>query len=143
MELFAQEKLVTRIYKIYMVLDFEVNKSLQPMLHWAIVKVYYPWAQFKGLPPDFWGIQNGSFNKHKTTPSKALTPSFIFALTLSIQSQPQFVKMGKKTKKPGKGKEKTVKKTAKAEEKRARRESKKISPEDDIDAILVFIFEFL
>ena len=51
--------------------------------------------------------------------------------------------MGKKTKKPGKGKEKTVKKTAKAEEKRARRESKKISPEDDIDAILVFIFEFL
>jgi len=51
--------------------------------------------------------------------------------------------MGKKTKKPGKGKEKTVKKTAKAEEKRARRESKKLSPEDDIDAILVFIFEFL
>ncbi|KAK7842780.1 kelch domain-containing protein 4 [Quercus suber] len=44
--------------------------------------------------------------------------------------------MGKKTKKPGKGKEKTVKKTAKAEEKRARRESKKLSPEDDIDAIL-------
>lgn len=44
--------------------------------------------------------------------------------------------MGKKTKKPGKGKEKTEKKTAKAEEKRARRESKKISPEDDIDAIL-------
>lgn len=45
--------------------------------------------------------------------------------------------MGKKTKKPGKGKEKTEKKTAKAEEKRARRESKKLSPEDDIDAILV------
>uniref|UniRef100_A0A9I9DYK0 DUF4110 domain-containing protein n=1 Tax=Cucumis melo TaxID=3656 RepID=A0A9I9DYK0_CUCME len=44
--------------------------------------------------------------------------------------------MGKKTKKPGKGKEKTEKKTAKAEEKRARRESKKLSPEDDIDAIL-------
>ncbi|KAK1293784.1 hypothetical protein QJS10_CPA16g00284 [Acorus calamus] len=44
--------------------------------------------------------------------------------------------MGKKTKKPGKGKEKTEKKTAKAEEKRARRESKKISQEDDIDAIL-------
>lgn len=48
--------------------------------------------------------------------------------------------MGKKTKKPGKGKEKTEKKTAKAEEKKARRESKKLSPEDDIDAILVFIF---
>ncbi|KAM3751901.1 hypothetical protein ACB098_04G146700 [Castanea mollissima] len=47
--------------------------------------------------------------------------------------------MGKKTKKPGKGKEKTVKKTAKAEEKRARRESKKLSPEDDIDAILLSI----
>ncbi|XP_028948256.2 uncharacterized protein [Malus domestica] len=44
--------------------------------------------------------------------------------------------MGKKTKKPGKGKEKTEKKTAKAEEKRARRETKKLSPEDDIDAIL-------
>ena len=45
--------------------------------------------------------------------------------------------MGKKTKKPGKGKEKTERKTAKAEEKRARRESKKVSAEDDIDAILV------
>ena len=45
--------------------------------------------------------------------------------------------MGKKTKKPGKGKEKTERKTAKAEEKRSRRESKKLSPEDDIDAILV------
>lgn len=45
--------------------------------------------------------------------------------------------MGKKSKKPGKGKEKTERKTAKAEEKRARRESKKLSPEDDIDAILV------
>ncbi|XP_073118839.1 uncharacterized protein [Henckelia pumila] len=44
--------------------------------------------------------------------------------------------MGKKTKKPGKGKEKTEKKTAKAEEKKSRRESKKVSPEDDIDAIL-------
>ncbi|KAL6174989.1 hypothetical protein ACLB2K_051632 [Fragaria x ananassa] len=47
--------------------------------------------------------------------------------------------MGKKGKKPGKGKEKTEKKTAKAEEKRARRESKKLSPEDDIDAILMSI----
>ncbi|XP_038685044.1 kelch domain-containing protein 4 [Tripterygium wilfordii] len=47
--------------------------------------------------------------------------------------------MGKKTKKPGKGKEKTEKKTAKAEEKKARRESKKLSPEDDIDAILLSI----
>lgn len=47
--------------------------------------------------------------------------------------------MGKKTKKPGKGKEKTEKKTAKAEEKRARRENKKISEEDDIDAILLSI----
>ncbi|GAV70098.1 LOW QUALITY PROTEIN: Kelch_3 domain-containing protein, partial [Cephalotus follicularis] len=47
--------------------------------------------------------------------------------------------MGKKTKKPGKGKEKTVIKTAKAEEKRARRETKKLSPEDDIDAILLSI----
>lgn len=45
--------------------------------------------------------------------------------------------MGKKNKKAGKGKEKTERKTAKAEEKRARRETKKISPEDDIDAILV------
>ena len=45
--------------------------------------------------------------------------------------------MGKKAKKPGKGKEKTEKKTARAEEKRARRETKKLSPEDDIDAILV------
>ncbi|XP_054821111.1 uncharacterized protein LOC129320008 isoform X1 [Prosopis cineraria] len=47
--------------------------------------------------------------------------------------------MGKKTKKPGKGKEKTERKTAKAEEKRARRETKKLSPEDDIDAILLNI----
>ncbi|XP_043813471.1 kelch domain-containing protein 4 isoform X2 [Manihot esculenta] len=47
--------------------------------------------------------------------------------------------MGKKTKKPGKGKEKTERKTAKAEEKRARRETKKVSPEDDIDAILLSI----
>ncbi|XP_075480161.1 uncharacterized protein LOC142520886 [Primulina tabacum] len=47
--------------------------------------------------------------------------------------------MGKKTKKPGKGKEKTEKKTAKAEEKKSRRESKKLSPEDDIDAILLNI----
>ncbi|RWR96935.1 kelch domain-containing protein 4 [Cinnamomum micranthum f. kanehirae] len=47
--------------------------------------------------------------------------------------------MGKKTKKPGKGKEKTEKKTAKAEEKRARRESKKLDEEDDIDAILMSI----
>ncbi|GAB4860514.1 hypothetical protein Ancab_035673 [Ancistrocladus abbreviatus] len=47
--------------------------------------------------------------------------------------------MGKKQKKPGKGKEKTERKTAKAEEKRARRESKKLSPEDDIDAILLSI----
>lgn len=47
--------------------------------------------------------------------------------------------MGKKTKKPGKGKEKTERKTAKAEEKKSRRESKKISPEDDIDAILLSI----
>lgn len=51
--------------------------------------------------------------------------------------------MGKKTKKPGKGKEKTEKKTAKAEEKKARRESKKISPEDDIDAILVILRVFI
>lgn len=47
--------------------------------------------------------------------------------------------MGKKNKKPGKGKEKTERKTAKAEEKKARRESKKVSPEDDIDAILLSI----
>ncbi|CAI9280488.1 unnamed protein product [Lactuca saligna] len=47
--------------------------------------------------------------------------------------------MGKKTKKPGKGKEKTERKTAKAEVKKARRESKKVSPEDDIDAILLSI----
>ncbi|CAM8932225.1 unnamed protein product [Rhodiola kirilowii] len=47
--------------------------------------------------------------------------------------------MGKKTKKPGKGKEKTERKTAKAEEKKARRESKKVSVEDDIDAILLNI----
>ncbi|CAL5440872.1 unnamed protein product [Camellia sinensis] len=47
--------------------------------------------------------------------------------------------MGKKTKKPGKGKEKTERKTAKAEEKRSRRETKKLSSEDDIDAILLSI----
>ncbi|KAL9228416.1 hypothetical protein vseg_004002 [Gypsophila vaccaria] len=47
--------------------------------------------------------------------------------------------MGKKQKKPGKGKEKTEKKTAKAEVKKARRETKKLSPEDDIDAILMSI----
>ncbi|KNA11407.1 hypothetical protein SOVF_135480 [Spinacia oleracea] len=47
--------------------------------------------------------------------------------------------MGKKQKKPGKGKEKTEKKTMKAEEKKARRETKKLSPEDDIDAILLSI----
>lgn len=47
--------------------------------------------------------------------------------------------MGKKSKKPGKGKEKTERKTAKAEEKRVRRETKKVSPEDDIDAILINI----
>ncbi|KMZ57336.1 Kelch domain-containing protein 4 [Zostera marina] len=47
--------------------------------------------------------------------------------------------MGKKTKKPGKGKEKTERKTAKAEEKKARRENKKISEDDDIDAILMNI----
>ncbi|XP_078172204.1 galactose oxidase/kelch repeat superfamily protein [Carex rostrata] len=44
--------------------------------------------------------------------------------------------MGRKTKKPGKGKEKTERKTAKGEEKRARRDSRKVSEEDDIDAIL-------
>jgi hypothetical protein len=45
--------------------------------------------------------------------------------------------MGKKQKKPGKGKEKTERKTAKGEEKRARREALKVGEEDDIDAILV------
>ncbi|KAF8703506.1 hypothetical protein HU200_032314 [Digitaria exilis] len=45
--------------------------------------------------------------------------------------------MGKKQKKPGKGKEKTERKTAKGEEKRARREARKVGEEDDIDAILV------
>ncbi|KAK9291525.1 hypothetical protein L1049_019473 [Liquidambar formosana] len=45
--------------------------------------------------------------------------------------------MGKKTKKPRKAKEKTERKTAKAEETRARRDTKKISLEEDIDAILV------
>lgn len=44
--------------------------------------------------------------------------------------------MGKKQKKPGKGKEKTERKTAKGEEKRARREAGKVGEEDDIDAIL-------
>ncbi|KFK26668.1 hypothetical protein AALP_AA8G277500 [Arabis alpina] len=47
--------------------------------------------------------------------------------------------MGKKTKKAGKGKEKTERKTAKADEKKARRDGKKLSPEDDIDAILLSI----
>ncbi|KAK9291639.1 hypothetical protein L1049_019588 [Liquidambar formosana] len=47
--------------------------------------------------------------------------------------------MGKKTKKPRKGKEKTERKTAKAEETRARRDTKKISLEEDIDAILLSI----
>ncbi|EFJ09772.1 hypothetical protein SELMODRAFT_129414 [Selaginella moellendorffii] len=45
----------------------------------------------------------------------------------------------KKEKKPGKGKEKTERKTAKAAEKRARRDDKKVSDEDDIDAILAKI----
>lgn len=45
--------------------------------------------------------------------------------------------MGKKQKKPGKGKEKTERKTVKGEEKRARREARKVGEEDDIDAILV------
>lgn len=45
--------------------------------------------------------------------------------------------MGKKQKKPRKGKEKTERKTAKGEEKRARREARKVGEEDDIDAILV------
>ena len=45
--------------------------------------------------------------------------------------------MGKKVRKPGKGKEKTEKKTAKAAEKRTRREDKNSGGEDDIDAILV------
>uniref|UniRef100_A0A0E0KS14 DUF4110 domain-containing protein n=1 Tax=Oryza punctata TaxID=4537 RepID=A0A0E0KS14_ORYPU len=44
--------------------------------------------------------------------------------------------MGKKQKKPGKGKEKTERKTAKGEEKRARRDARKVGEEDDIDAIL-------
>ncbi|KQJ83223.1 hypothetical protein BRADI_5g13770v3 [Brachypodium distachyon] len=44
--------------------------------------------------------------------------------------------MGKKQKKPGKGKEKTERKTAKGEEKRARRDAGKVGEEDDIDAIL-------
>ncbi|ONM16546.1 Galactose oxidase/kelch repeat superfamily protein [Zea mays] len=44
--------------------------------------------------------------------------------------------MGKKQKKPGKGKEKTERKTAKGEEKRARRDSRKVGEEDDIEAIL-------
>lgn len=113
------------------------------MLHWAIIKVHYPWAQFKGLPPDFWGIQNGSFSKHKNDTVKGPN-AVVYICSYSLHSELAAVcEMGKKTKKPGKGKEKTVKKTAKAEEKRARRESKKLSPEDDIDAILVFIFEFL
>ncbi|KAG0623069.1 hypothetical protein M758_3G146700 [Ceratodon purpureus] len=47
--------------------------------------------------------------------------------------------MGKKAKKPGKGKEKTERKTAKATEKRSRREDKLVSEEDDIDAILARI----
>lgn len=51
--------------------------------------------------------------------------------------------MGKKTKKPGKGKEKTERKTAKSDEKRARRETKKLSAEDDIDAILVHSFSVM
>lgn len=50
--------------------------------------------------------------------------------------------MGKKQKKPGKGKEKTERKTAKGEEKRARREAGKVGEEDDIDAILVSILFF-
>lgn len=44
--------------------------------------------------------------------------------------------MGKKQKKPAKGKEKTERKTAKGEEKRARREARKVGEEDDIEAIL-------
>jgi hypothetical protein len=51
--------------------------------------------------------------------------------------------MGKKQKKPGKGKEKTERKTAKGEEKRARRDSRKVGEEDDIEAILVGVLSFL
>eukprot|EP00897_Mesotaenium_endlicherianum_P009125 jgi/Mesen1/8240/ME000443S07392 len=47
--------------------------------------------------------------------------------------------MGKKLKKPGKGKEKTERKTVKAAEKKFRREEKKLDEEDDIDAILAKI----
>ncbi|CAD6263288.1 unnamed protein product [Miscanthus lutarioriparius] len=50
--------------------------------------------------------------------------------------------MGKKQKKPGKGKEKTERKTAKGEEKRARREVRKVGEEDDIEAILVGVLSF-
>ena len=50
--------------------------------------------------------------------------------------------MGKKQKKPGKGKEKTERKTAKGEEKRARREARKVDEEDDIEAILVGVLSF-
>lgn len=76
-----------------------------------------------------------SFSSSSTTVEEGLRPlkSLFFALSASNNNN-----MGKKTKKPGKGKEKTERKTAKAEEKKARREGKKLSPEDDIDAILVF-----
>ncbi|GAQ82566.1 hypothetical protein KFL_001150260 [Klebsormidium nitens] len=47
--------------------------------------------------------------------------------------------MGKKSKKPGKGKEKTEKKTLKSQEKKARREEKAVAEEDDIDKILAQI----
>ena len=50
--------------------------------------------------------------------------------------------MGKKQKKPGKGKEKTERKTAKGEEKRARREARKVGEDDDIEAILVGVLSF-
>ena len=56
------------------------------MLHWAIVKVHYPWAQFKGLPPDFWGIQNGSFNKHKNDTVKGPN-AVVYICSYSLHSE--------------------------------------------------------
>lgn len=69
--------------------------------------------------------------------SRLISYSSFSNAALSPELRWSQVRMGKKTKKPGKGKEKTERKTAKAEEKKSRRASKKLSPEDDIDAILV------
>lgn len=85
-----------------------------------------------------WGESKENWNMNPLKWIEA--PSPLALISVQPQTRKEWSKsdkMGKKNKKAGKGKEKTERKTAKAEEKRSRRETKKLSPEDDIDAILV------